>query len=345
MKTINVNLGDKSYPIMFGDGICQNIAKIIKPIVKYDRVVLVCDMNTYPLYGERIIRSLEISFDSVCVIPTGESIKTIETVSEIYRKFYECHLTRESLVITLGGGVVSDLGGYAAATYMRGFNVIHIPTTIIGMTDAAIGGKTGYDLPHGKNLIGAFHQPKAVICDFSLMRSLPKAYFQDGMAEIIKYALNRDAVMFETLNSDEIPMRDIICRCAEIKAEIVSEDEKEGGKRKILNFGHTVGHAIETCTKYTDITHGNAVAAGMIAEIRIGEKLGITPSDTAEAVLKLFDKMGISVKADYLPEELISVVGADKKRHGDQIDMILLEKIGRAAVYPLSLKKISELLK
>lgn len=343
MKEVHVLLGTDSYTVYFDSGLLGRVPEILDTVKPYDRITVVSDSNVFPLYGDKLCRAIGIPPENAFVFEAGETSKTGETVMSMYEHFGRQKLTRSSIVLALGGGVVGDLCGFAAATYMRGIRYIQIPTTLLAMTDSSIGGKTGFDLPFGKNLVGAFHQPQAVIGDFDVLSTVKPQFITDGMAEVIKYAMICDASMFSSLAEDpQISMKDIIVRCAEIKASVVSADARENGIRKILNFGHTIGHALEKCSDFSGITHGCAVAVGMMAAVCFGEATGQTASGTSEKLLAVLNRFGLPSKSSENAENIISCLHADKKCNRDTIDFILCSEIGKAKVFPTELERIAE---
>jgi 3-dehydroquinate synthase len=275
--------------------------------------------------------------------PVSRSIRT----PFLYSRFLEAGITRSDVVVALGGGVPGDLGGYAAATWMRGVPVVQMPTTLLAQVDSSIGGKTGIDLPQGKNLVGAFHQPAVVLTDPDVLATLPPRVMADGMAEVVKHGAILDADLYDwclasgPFGADAAdPTRDLawaIGRNVAIKAGVVSRDTLESGERMLLNFGHTIGHAVEKITAYSVYTHGEAVAMGMAAACRMGVLLGITPIDVAEGLPRVLQKLGLPVHDRELPAAAVSgAILADKKMRSGTLHFILLEAIGRARVVPIA---------
>lgn len=343
MITVGVDLGEKSYNVYFEGGLLGRVRDLIDGFDTYDAVCVVSDSNVFPLYGRTLCDSLGIGTDAAFVFEAGEKSKNASTVMAMYEHFCHRHLTRQSLLIALGGGVVGDLCGFAAATYMRGIDFVQVPTTLLAMTDSSIGGKTGFDLPFGKNLVGAFWQPRCVICDLDVLSTLPEAFVCDGMAEVIKYAMIADSEMFDLLAKGKgIPSGEIIARCARIKADIVSADEHEGGKRKLLNFGHTVGHAIEKCQNFCGLTHGAAVAVGMAAAALLGENTGFTKRGTYERLCSLLGRYNLPLECDVSAAEICSCIAADKKCGGGKIDFILCSEIGVSRVYKTDIAELEK---
>ena len=270
------------YPIRIRKGALQQIGEIASTACSGRRTCIVSDETVWPLYGTIVSDALAAAGFAVssAIVPAGEESKSSQQLFGLYEQFHQAGLTRSDLVVALGGGVIGDLAGYAAATWLRGVPLIQAPTTLLAQVDSSIGGKTAIDLPIGKNLVGAFYQPRAVVMDPSVLRSLSRARMADGMAEVIKYGLIRDARLFEQIESRTYDLEWILERCVRIKTTVVSRDERDTGERMLLNFGHTIGHAIEKVTHYQRFTHGEAVAIGMVAATQIGERLGLTEAGT-----------------------------------------------------------------
>ena len=301
--------------------------------------VVVTDSNVDRLYGDRFVRSLEGEYARVerIVFPAGEKSKTLETYAELVRGFAALELTRTDIAYALGGGVVGDLTGFAAATYMRGIDFIQVPTTLLAMVDSSVGGKTGVDIPEGKNLVGAFHLPKKIIRDVKFLETLPEKELKNGLAEMIKTAVLFDAEMFaalEGLVALDSPGRlerlaPLVERCAQWKQKIVDEDFKEGGKRKLLNLGHTFGHAIEKVSDF-EISHGEAVAIGM----------RIVGKDVPE-IDRILDAYGYPKCEGFDYAQVLAAIRCDKKRSGDKITLIVPRKIGECDLVEMSMNEVS----
>ncbi len=346
MKTINVTHSCGNYNIYVGEDILADALSDALSNKNYDRICLVTDSNVSKLWMTHFSAELAKcgkELAGTCIFPAGEPSKTLETVSDMYAAFAAARLTRASLVIALGGGVTGDMAGFAAATYLRGIDVIQIPTTLLSQIDSSIGGKTGVDLDIGKNLIGAFHQPAAVIADSRFLETLPQRYIDDGMGEAIKYGCIADLELFESITDRSINRADMVYRCMKIKAHVVEEDEFEGGLRMILNYGHTLGHAVEKLGNFTRFSHGESVGIGMLYAARIGAALGY--DDTIEAKIRsALEAWSLPTVMDYKKEDLLAVVGADKKRRGDEISFVALEELGKAVVRKLPLSTLGELI-
>jgi len=331
MKTITVN-ASKTYDVIIGDGFFDDAGAMIRKKVGGQVAAVVSDKNVFALYGKRLTDSLEEDDYQVekFIITPGENSKNTETYLRLAEFLAAQKLTRSDVVITLGGGVPGDIAGFAASSYMRGTRFVQIPTSLLAMVDSSVGGKTGINLSAGKNLLGAFYQPDLVLCDVSLLATLPQEVFADGMAEVIKYGMIADKSLFEPT-----PLVDIITKCIDIKRDIVTKDEFESGERKLLNFGHTVGHAIEKLSNY-EVSHGSAVAIGMVIETRAAVRLGICEENCLNELIKILEQHGLPTSAHGLPEktifsskELAEVCLSDKKRAGDSITMVFPEKIGK----------------
>lgn len=346
MKQITVNHSAGAYEIYVGDGILGEALSAALADSAYDRFFLVSDSNVHSLWSAHFKaefakcgRTLAGEF----VFPAGELSKTLATVSDMYAAFAGASLTRKSLVIAMGGGVCGDMTGFAAATYLRGIAVMQIPTTLLSQIDSSIGGKTGVDLAVGKNLVGAFKQPIAVIADSKFLDTLPKRYMDDGMGEAIKYGCIADAALFDSIADKTVDRAEMIYRCMKIKAEVVEADEFETGIRAILNYGHTIGHAVEKLGGFSRFSHGESVGIGMLYAARIGAALGYDDS-LEEKIRRVLEAWSLPTAMDYPAEELLRVVCSDKKRAGDEIRFILLETMGKAVIKKLPIAKIGELL-
>ncbi|MCI8387436.1 MAG: 3-dehydroquinate synthase [Clostridiales bacterium] len=345
METINLKYSSGDYNIYVGEGILAEALEIFFENRDYDRVFVVSDSNVFKFYGE-LLRENLVKLNRApageYVFLAGEPSKRLSTVSEMYDAFAKAHLTRHSLVIALGGGVCGDMAGFAAATYLRGIDVVQMPTTLLAQIDSSIGGKTGVDLEVGKNLVGAFKQPVAVIADSSFLSTLPKRYIDDGMGEAVKYGCIYDEELFNGITSKQIDRAEMIYRCMKIKAEVVEIDECETGLRMILNYGHTLGHAVEKLGNFERFSHGESIGIGMLYAAKLGEKLGYQPVyDKIKAALEAWE---LPTVMDYPVEELVRVVGSDKKRSGDDISFVLLDGIGKSFTQKLPISKVAELI-
>lgn len=343
-KQIRVELGERSYPIRVGAG-CS--AEPLYPLIRAKKVLLVADTHTAALFGERYAGLLRQAPAEVTlsVFEAGEQSKNLATVEKICRDAVRAGLDRTSVFAALGGGVCGDMTGMAAAIYMRGTRFIQIPTTLLAMVDSSVGGKTGVDLPEGKNLIGAFFQPLAVLIDPDNLRSLPPRQLSNGFAEIVKTAMILDGELFDRLEAaaaglyalaENAPVTEVIARCCELKAEVVSGDEKESGRRAILNYGHTFGHALESATGYRTFEHGEAVAVGMCmaADLALAEGL-ISGGEAArqEELLKAFHLPVTASGLGLTPDRLLEAMRHDKKSSGGRIRVVLPLRIGHADIF------------
>ena len=341
MKTLRVELLGNGYDILIENGLLEKIGELVKPFCKSDGpVAAVTDENVWKLHGERFSASMNaggVPFRPV-VLPEGEAGKSLNGLASLYDEFAKLSLTRNGLVAAFGGGVAGDLCGFAAATWMRGVRFIQIPTTLLAQVDSSVGGKTAINLPQGKNLAGAFHQPALVVIDPDILGTLPPRETRCGMAEVIKYGAIRSSSLFDTLSESRGPQNpsEVIYECCRIKSEIVARDERDFGERALLNFGHTFGHAIEKKYGFERYRHGEAVAVGMTIAASIGEKIGLTSSGTADSLKKTLDSYGIEAACPCEPEELIPLLETDKKSLGGGVRFVLLRTIGEAFLHKMT---------
>lgn len=330
MKTIQVN-ASTAYPIYIGNNlIAQSGTLCLNALGAPCKLCVVSDNNVAPLYLDAVLTSLRASgFDVISfVFPHGEASKSTATLVELLEYLAEQRLTRSDALVALGGGVVGDLCGFAAAIYLRGIRFIQMPTTLLAAVDSSVGGKTAVDLRAGKNLAGAFHQPSAVICDVKTLDTLPASVFSDGCAEVIKYGVINDRTFFDSLNVGiKAQIEDVIATCVQNKSQIVEEDEFDRGTRQLLNLGHTVGHAIEACSQLT-ISHGSAVAIGMVIVTRAAVRMGICPASDLDALIECLQSEGLPTTCAYNAHQLCAVASADKKREGESITLIVPHGIG-----------------
>ncbi|HEY8157285.1 MAG TPA: 3-dehydroquinate synthase [Methylobacter sp.] len=341
MKKLLVELGDRSYPIYIGSGLLSQSELFIKHI-KSKQVVVVTNETIAPLYLNAVVKNLQGYVVETVILPDGEQFKTLDFVTQIFDKLLACKFSRNATLIALGGGVIGDMAGFAAACYQRGISFLQIPTTLLAQVDSSVGGKTGVNHPLGKNMIGAFYQPQCVIADADVLDTLDDRQLSAGLAEVIKYGLIRDAEFFEWLenNVNALLARDkqalayAIERSCVNKAEIVTEDETETGVRATLNLGHTFGHAIETGVGYGKYLHGEAVAIGTCQAADLSKRKGWLSEEDVARIITLFKKAKLPV----LPPEQIDadryleLMAVDKKNVDGQIRLILLEKIGKATL-------------
>lgn len=341
MYKLEIKLNQDNYPILIEQGIINNIGNEVAKVYDNRRITIITDHNVEKIYGDVLADALKSCGYEVNIISVepGENSKSIKMLSKLYDKLLDTNITRKDMIITFGGGVIGDLGGFAAATLFRGVRYIQIPTSLLAQIDSSIGGKVAVNLPRGKNLVGNFYHPKAVYIDPSLLRTLPTRFLYDGMAEIIKYACIKDKDLFYKLMEVEMEkdfdavIHKIIYECCSIKKGIVEKDEKEAGDRMLLNFGHTIGHAIERAFNYKKYTHGEAVAMGMYFITKKSEDIGITEKGTADSIKELLAKYKLPYKLPQVDSNiLIDAINLDKKSEYDYINLVLLREIGNSFI-------------
>lgn len=342
MQTLNVSLDERSYPIHIGSGLLEQ-AEVIQPHLKNKQAVVVSNTTVAPLYLEKLanpLRQLGIEVFEI-ILPDGEKYKSNQTLNTIYDALIDARCERSTTLIALGGGVVGDLTGYAAATYLRGVPFIQVPTTLLSQVDSSVGGKTGINHPQGKNMIGAFYQPKLVLADISTLKTLPERELSAGIAEVIKYGLIRDASFFNWLENnighlmelDEVVMTEAVHRSCQNKADVVAADEREAGERALLNLGHTFGHAIENAMGYGVWLHGEAVAAGTMQAADLSKRLGWLAEKDIKRIKAIFQAAKLPVEApDLGAEKYLKLMGLDKKVQNGQIRLVLQKAIGKAII-------------
>ena len=345
MKTIHVS-ASKEYDVLIGAGLLARAGEEIRKVSSAKKVAIVSDDTVWCHYGEMVERSLtESGFAAVhFTFPAGEESKTLATYGEILNFLAENRLTRSDLIVALGGGVTGDMAGFAAATYLRGIDYVQIPTTLLAAVDSSVGGKTGVDLPAGKNLAGCFHQPSLVLCDVHTFGTLPRQQFRCGMAEVIKYGVLGDEDFFESLAAPTLGMTELIARCVGMKRDIVAEDEFDNGCRRLLNLGHTIGHAVEKCCSFT-LSHGDAVAVGMVTVTRAAVKRGICDESVLRRLTEMLQRFDLPVETERTAEELFSAALADKKMSGGTLHLIVPEEIGRCRVEPIPAEELMDWLR
>jgi 3-dehydroquinate synthase len=342
VRTVSVQLGDRSYAVKIAPGLLNQLGSECARLKLGARCAIVTDANVGKRFAKPAYESLvKAGFEPVLItVPAGEKSKRISVVEKCYDQLAAHRLERKSFIIALGGGVVGDLAGFVAATYLRGIDFVQVPTTLLAQVDSSVGGKTGVNLKAGKNLVGAFYQPRLVLCDLDTLKTLPEREFISGLAEVVKYGIIFDAKLFERLETDlpKILRRDgktlsqIIARCCEIKAEIVGQDETESDLRTILNFGHTIGHAIENSSGYGKFLHGEAIAIGQVAAVKLSHKILGLPSSDVERIKNLFQRAGLpaQIKLNSAQrKKLFAAMKLDKKVSGGEIKFVLAGKIGR----------------
>ena len=341
VKTL-VNASVK-YEILTERGILSRCGELVAAVLDKCRLLIITDDNVDRLYAKTVIASLEENGFSCIkyVFPHGEKNKSMENFEKILEFATENRLTRSDAIVALGGGVCGDLAGFTAASYLRGIKFIQIPTTFLAAIDSSVGGKTAVNLKSGKNLAGAFHQPSMVIIDPDTFKTLEPHYYSDGTAEAVKYGILTDEDLFEHFKSREIDIETVIAKCTKIKSGIVERDEFENGERKLLNLGHTFGHAIEKLSGLT-VTHGHAVAIGMMIAARSAEAFGICEKGVSEKIEEVLRLNGLPYKTKYSAEEIYSVSLNDKKRSGNSITVVLPEKIGKCCLKKLTLDEYRE---
>ena len=342
MKTINVNAKGGKYDVLIGRGLLADCGKYIKDVSKAVKLAVITDDNVDSFHGEKVVKALESEGFEVCkfVFPHGEQSKTPETLIKIWNFLCENNITRSDCLVALGGGVTGDMTGFAAASYLRGMDFVQFPTTLLAQVDSSVGGKTGVDLPGGKNLVGAFKQPKLVLCDIDALDTLPEEFFIDGMGEVVKYGMIKSAKFFEllekydlkSLRADKEVLEDVISQSVSIKRDVVQIDECDRGERMKLNFGHMLGHSIEQYYNYTGITHGQAVAAGMRMITQVAENHGITEAGTLERLKNCLDLYRLNVPIEPTMGQLGAACLNDKKRFGDDINIVVCCDIGASMI-------------
>lgn len=347
MPELIARTATSDYQVLIQQGALGRLGEVTAANCRGRMAVVVTDDQVAPLYLKQTCAALRSSGFTCAslVLPAGEKIKTMEYLSQLFSFFHEQGLSRIDPVIALGGGVIGDLAGFAAATYLRGVPLIQVPTTLLAQVDSSIGGKTAVDLPQGKNLVGAFYQPRAVVMDPILLHTLPRRRMSDGLAEVIKYGLIADLELLQQVEQKTFDLEWVVTRCVNIKIHVVTQDEKDSGERMLLNFGHTIGHALEKVTGYTGYSHGEAVAVGMVTAAEMGERLGLTQSGTAKRVRSLLSQYQLPLKAEVAFADLASAVHSDKKRLGGLIHFIFLRQAGEAFIQPIEPEKLEQALR
>ena len=345
MQKIIVPLKERSYPIHIGSGLLDCLGQYVREALGEITVAVVTDDNVAPLYLSRAVKSLLAAGLKVksITLPHGEETKCLARLSDLYDFLCHARITRRDAVLALGGGVIGDLTGLAAATFLRGVHFIQVPTTLLAQVDSSVGGKVAVDLPQGKNLVGAFYQPDFVLIDPDTLTTLTDEYWRDGLGEVVKYGCIGDEGLF-TLLEETAPggraalmgqIDTIIARCVQAKADVVAQDERDTGLRMTLNFGHTIAHAVETCQHYTGLRHGEAVALGMHLMTRLTEQKGLTAPGTAGRLDALLAALQLPMTLPALPmDEIFSAMGMDKKAAGKVLRVIVLNQIGKCFIHP-----------
>lgn len=333
------------YDILIEKGILGRIGEYFEALGKVRKVVVVSDSNVYPLYGEKVKTALETAgFETESfVFPAGEASKSMQTYEELQEFLCEEHLTRSDALCALGGGVVGDLTGFAAATYQRGIRYIQVPTTLLAAVDSSVGGKTAIDLKAGKNQVGCFYQPSAVICDTETLKTLPESECKCGLAEVIKYGVLGNRAFFEELANGSAYdfIEHAIKVCVTMKRDIVNRDEFDRGERMLLNFGHTFGHAAEKCSNFK-LLHGQGVAMGMAVMARAAYAKGYCDASVPEKIVKILEKYGLPTEMPYSLEELSKATLADKKMAGKEINLIVPKEIGNCIIEKITANEVCD---
>jgi 3-dehydroquinate synthase len=353
MHSFRVKLGHDAHPVYVGAGALEQTGRLARKAgLAAGRALIVTDANVARLFGERVTASLaEAGFTARTLeIAPGEQSKSFATLEQVFDAMVEAELDRTSTVFALGGGVVGDLAGFAAATYMRGLALVQIPTTMVAQVDSSLGGKAAINHPRAKNLIGSFYQPRLIVADVKLLETLPDREFREGLAEVIKYGAIMDAPMIEELEQgldailrhDRAALERMVARSLHHKATIVASDAREGGLRKILNYGHTAGHALEASSGYGNYLHGEAVAIGMVAAGRLSQAFAGLGAAEAERLERLIARAGLptAMPEGWRGEDFARALRLDKKRAGDEVEFVLLDRIGDALTCKLSFEEI-----
>jgi len=348
MQTLTVNLGDRSYPIYVGDGILSRAGDFLQRAGLRGKVAVITNPTVAQLYLDAVHDSLSAAgFDVTPVlIPDGEQHKNLQSLSVIYDRLISERFERRSCVLALGGGVVGDLAGFAAATFLRGIAYVQVPTTLLAQVDSSVGGKTGVNHQEGKNLVGAFYQPRLVLIDVAVLQSLPRREFIAGLAEVIKYGVIEDPALFKLLEEnmgkltslDRALLTQVIATSCAIKAKVVEQDERENDYRAVLNFGHTVGHALEAATHYQKYLHGEAIGIGMAQAATISAQQGFCDQRSLERIRKLIKKAGLplEIPREVSMQSLIQAMEVDKKSAGGKIKFVICTGIGKTCFHALS---------
>lgn len=346
MNTVTV-AASKRYDIRIGSSLLSTLGESVKALGKVQKVCIVSESTVFPLYGAAAEASLrEAGLEiSTFVFPAGEASKNGTTFLELLNALAQAKLGRQDILVALGGGVVGDLAGFAAACYLRGIRFVQVPTTLLAAVDSSVGGKTAIDLPAGKNLAGAFCQPSLVLCDTDTLNTLPEDVFRDGCAEVIKYAVLYDPQLFEQLENDgmDFDREAVITRCVELKRDVVMEDEFDTGARMKLNLGHTFGHGVEARSQFT-LSHGKSVAIGLALVTRACAANGICSEETSRRIISLLAAFGLPVTIGYSPDEILQYALSDKKRSGNSVNLILPRSIGDCAIVPTPVDQLKSMI-
>jgi len=353
VKTVTIALDAHTYQIVIGEGLLAGIGAACAKVGLKGSAAVVTNPTVAPLYATTVLDSLRAAgFSAVLVeIPDGEEFKTSTTLNSIYDRLIEAGLDRHSFLVALGGGVVGDLTGFAAATFLRGVPFVQVPTTLLAQVDSSVGGKTGIDHPLGKNLIGAFYQPHLVLSDVGTLRTLAERHYRAGLAEVVKYGVVLDAELFALLETeteallaqDPALLARVIARCCEIKAWVVEQDEKEAGLRAVLNYGHTLGHAYETLSGYRDLVHGEAVAIGMVQAAQLSQREGYCSEHEVARIVALLQRLGLpTVAPEVVRADLVNALSKDKKNRSGTLQYICNRGIGLHAMHQFTPAQLAE---
>lgn len=352
MQTVRVEAQNGSYDILIGRGLLAQAEQALS-MCEGRRALVVADTNTAPLYGQAMLRALGLAGAraSLYTVPAGEESKSLAQLAALYDAFLDAGLSRRDFVVALGGGVVGDLAGYAAASFQRGVRLIQVPTTLLSQVDSSVGGKTAVNLPRGKNLVGAFYQPERVLIDVDTLDTLDARQVGAGLGEVIKYGCIADEALFARIEQAGgraalwAHIDEVIARCCELKADYVRRDPLDKGVRAQLNFGHTLGHAVENAAGYGQVLHGEGVCMGMVAAARWGEGWGVTEPGTAARIERVLRAYGLPTQAPNLPREALArAMRLDKKASGGRVQVVVLERIGRAATHEVGQDELEDLL-
>lgn len=343
-STLTLKSKDRTYDIVCGSNILSQFSKYFK--ITAEKICIVTDSNVAKLYLDELKKGL-LGYEIVTHIFTaGEKSKNLSTAAKVFDLLAENSFSRSDALIALGGGVAGDLTGFIASTYLRGIKYYSIPTSLLAQVDSSVGGKCAVDIPMGKNLVGTFYQPFGVLADFNTLETLPKRQTLCGLAEVIKYGFIVDkSLAYDCGQARDSDLNDIIVRCIDIKREIVEEDEFDDARRMILNFGHTIGHAIEALGEYKKYSHGEAVAIGMAYAAKISANLKLCTSSTAKEVVKLIKSAGLPINAEYTADQIMPYLLNDKKMRSGSLNFILLEEIGKAVIYPIKKDEVYQIIK
>lgn len=347
MRSVTVKTS-ATYEVLIGSGLLQKAGEAVKKVISPCKAAIVTDSTVVHLYEETVRKSLTEAGFSVCtfVFPAGEASKNMHTLSHLLEFLAKEEMTRTDMIVALGGGVTGDLAGFGAAVYLRGISFVQIPTTFLAAIDSSVGGKTAVDLEAGKNLAGAFYQPKLVLCDTDVLQTLPEVVFADGIAEALKYGVLGDAALFEKIAGGDFrqDLEEIIETCVSMKRDVVEEDEFDTGKRQLLNLGHTFGHAIEQKSHF-QMTHGHAVAIGMHLIAKAAEAKGIAEKGTAATIAKALEQNQLPKETEFSPAEVAEGTLRDKKRRGGTISFVFPKKIGACEIVKIPVEEVEALAK